>query len=156
MKVFAQNESNIKAQERITELKDNLKKLQSDSLKLEKEKFEIETYIKQRVEKLEATINSYFKFVKFQLFETLQNGEIKECCEVLVNTNGVYVPYSDANHAGRVNAGIDIINCFSIKYGIFLPIFVDFRESVTSLIETKSQIINLVKDSNYKQLTIDK
>ena len=154
LKVFTLHEANVKAKQRIHELKVNQKQLQSDYLKLEKEKFEIEQYIKQKTEKLETTINSYFKFVKFQLFETLQNGEIKECCDVLVNTNGVWAPYSDANHAGRVNSGIDIINCFSNKYNFHIPIFIDFRESVTNIIDTKSQVINLVKDSDYKQLSV--
>jgi hypothetical protein len=88
------------------------------------------------------------------LFETLQNGEIKECCNVLINTNGIDVPYNDANHAGRINAGIDIINCFSKEYQKYLPIFIDFRESVSEIIQTNSQVINLIKDEKYKTLTI--
>jgi len=152
--IIEQHKNNLKSQERIDFLRSELKRLQKEYLILEKEKNEIEEYIKQRVNKLETSINSYFKFVKFQLFETLQNGEIKECCKVLVDTNGVFVPYSDANHAGRVNAGIDIINCFSNKYNVYLPIFIDFRESVSELIETKSQIVNLYKDSDFKKLVI--
>ena len=156
LKKIAQKEANERAEARIIELTESKDNLTKEYLLLEKEKYEIDCYIKERVITLENTINSYFKHVKFQLFEQLQNGELKECCNVLVNTNGIDVPYDDANHAGRINAGIDIINCFSEKYQKYLPIFIDFRESVTSIINTNSQVINLIKDENYKTLTIVK
>ena len=156
LKRLAQKDTNDRAEKRIIELTGSKDKLTKDYLLLEKEKYEIDCYIKERVTQLETTINSFFKYVKFQLFEQLQNGELKECCNVLVNTNGIDVPYDDANHAGRINAGIDIINCFSEKYQKNLPIFIDFRESVTSIIDTNSQVINLIKDENYKTLTIVK
>jgi hypothetical protein len=154
MKKLAQKEANERAENRITELSGSKDKLTKEYLLLEKEKYEIDCYIKERVITLENSINSFFKHVKFQLFETLQNGEIKECCNVLINTNGIDVPYNDANHAGRINAGIDIINCFSKEYQKYLPIFIDFRESVSEIIQTNSQVINLIKDEKYKTLTI--
>jgi DNA repair exonuclease SbcCD ATPase subunit len=156
LRELAQKDANERAEKRIIELTESKDKLTKEYLQLEKEKYEIDCYIKERVTQLETTINSFFKHVKFQLFEQLQNGELKECCNVLVNTNGIDVPYNDANHAGRINAGIDIINCFSEKYQKSLPIFIDFRESVTNIIKTSSQVINLIKDESYKTLTIVK
>lgn len=49
-----------------------------------------------------------------------------------------------ANTAGRINAGLDIINALCRFYNVSAPIFIDSRESVNNLIPTDSQIINLV------------
>ena len=43
-----------------------------------------------------------------------------------------------------MNAGLDIINTLCKFYGVCAPIFIDNRESVNDIIETQSQIINLV------------
>ena len=43
-----------------------------------------------------------------------------------------------------MNAGLDIINTLCKFYGVCAPIFIDNRESVNDIIETESQIINLV------------
>ena len=80
-----------------------------------------------------------FKFVKFRMFNQLINGGTEPTCETLVSG----VPYSSANNAGKINAGIDIINTFSKFYGIFAPIWVDNAESVNSIENTWSQIIKL-------------
>ena len=63
------------------------------------------------------------------------------------------MPFTVANTAKQVNAGIEIINALSRFYGVSAPIFIDNRESVQSLIDTDSQIINLVVSSD-KELTI--
>lgn len=62
------------------------------------------------------------------------------------------MPFNDANNAAKINAGIDIINTLTEFYDISVPIFIDNRESVNNLIETNSQVINLVvsKDKNLK------
>jgi hypothetical protein len=79
------------------------------------------------------------------LFDIQQNGGIIEVCDSMVNTNGKWVPYFEGNTAGRINAGIDIVNALSEHYGVNVPLWVDNAESVTQLAETKSQVIRLVK-----------
>ena len=74
------------------------------------------------------------------MYEQLINGGIVETCEALING----VPYSDANNAAKINAGIDIINTLSKEYDTWAPIFVDNAESVNELIKTESQIVRLV------------
>jgi len=54
------------------------------------------------------------------------------------------VPYSNVNTAGKLNIGLDIINMLTEFYQVSAPIIIDNRESVTDIIECKSQIINLV------------
>ncbi|MNN94222.1 hypothetical protein D3C81_2128090 [compost metagenome] len=78
--------------------------------------------------------------MKFKLFETQVNGGINECCEALIDG----VPFSNANTASQYNAGLDIINALSSFYDVQAPIFIDNRESVNNLIDTDSQIVNLI------------
>lgn len=93
-------------------------------------------------------INDLFKTVNFKLFETQVNGEIKETCEVTVNG----VPYPSVNNAGKTNAGLDVINSLSKHFEKRVPIFVDNAESITDILEVKSQIVKMyvVKNQNLK------
>ena len=52
-------------------------------------------------------------------------------------------PYPDVNNAGKINAGIDIINAICRSKGVTAPIFIDNRESINFLLGTNSQIVNL-------------
>lgn len=89
-------------------------------------------------------INDLFKTVDFRLFETQVNGEIKETCEVTVNG----VPYPSVNNAGKINAGLDVINSLSEHFEKRVPIFVDNAESITDILEVKSQIVKLYVTKN--------
>ncbi len=108
-------------------------------------------FIKTKVKLMESSINSKFKYVKFRFFKTQVNGGIDEDCEALVDG----VPFStNLNSGAKINAGIDIINTLANYYGIKAPIFIDNRESTTKLIDTESQIVNLVVSSSDKKLRI--
>lgn len=140
IKLKLQSKSQIEAADkRMLELQDEQKKLSQQIANVEKEQFVIENFIKAKVDALENVVNSKFKFVKFKMFDELINGGLVECCEVLVDG----VPYRDCNTASKINAGIDVINELSEYYSVSAPIFLDNRESVTNVIPTKSQLINL-------------
>ena len=104
---------------------------------------------------LDEKINGRFKYVRFKLFNQQINGALDECCEALINTNGCWTPYGDANAAGRINGGIDIINTLSEYYGFEAPIFIDNAESVVDLAETKTQAIRLIVSGSDKTLRIE-
>lgn len=144
-----------KAKERIEELMAEERKLAATLAELNRQKNMIDQFIKAKVEFLDERINGRFKFIRFKLFEIQINGGLKECCEALVNTNGSWVPFADANHAGKVNAGLDVINALAEFYGCTAPIFIDFRESVTEILPTKSQVINLYKNEADKVLRVE-
>jgi exonuclease SbcC len=88
------------------------------------------------------------------MFNQQVNGGETETCETLVNSNGAYVPFSDANNAARINAGIDIINTLCMHYDVYAPIFIDNRESVTKLNDCESQIVNLIVSEADKKLRV--
>ena len=133
-------EQNEKLKNRIQELQEKEKKLAQQIAALEGQEYLCEEFIKTKVELLESSINSKFKYVSFKLFDTQVNGGLNETCEALING----VPFSNANTASQINAGLDIINALSEHYGVQAPIFIDNRESVNDLIETNSQVINLL------------
>lgn len=133
-------ESNNKLKDRIEELYEEKKDLNKSIAELENKQFLAEEFIRTKVKLLEERINLKFKNVKFKLFEEQVNGGIQETCKAVVNG----VPYYDVNTAGKVNAGLDIINTLCEYYNISAPIFIDNRESVNTLIPVNSQIVNLI------------
>lgn len=121
---------------------------------LERMEFISLEFQKAKDNELMNRINGMFRFVKFSFIDEQLNGGEKIACNCLVNTNGSWVPFAiDANRAGTINAGLDIINAICKYKGVTAPIFIDNRESVNTLIPTDSQIINLYV-SNHNKLSI--
>lgn len=139
-------EQNEKLKARIEELTEQEKKLAQQIAELEGQDFLCDKFIKTKVELLESSINSKFKYVSFKLFNTLVNGAVEECCEALING----VPFSNANKASQINAGLDIINALCDHYEVEAPIFIDNRESINEILNCNSQIINLVVSQDKK------
>lgn len=135
---------------RVEELQGQESTLAQEISDLEKEQYTIENFIKKKIDTLESLINEKFSFVKFKLFETQINGAEVECCHTLIDG----VPFSDANTASKINAGLDIINTLCEFYKITAPIFIDNRESVINIIECKSQIVNLIVSKPDKTLRV--
>lgn len=100
----------------------------------------MEGFTKAKINECENRINGLFTHVTFKLYDYTLEGNAVETCVPLVNG----IPFFVANTAGRINAGLDIINALCRFYNVSAPIFIDSRESVNNLIPTDSQIINLV------------
>jgi len=149
-KIYSQNKFET-AKARIKELESEKKIIAEKYQELEKEIYTVEEFTKLKVELMDHKINSKFKFAKFQLFKTLVNGSLEECCETMYND----IPYSDLNNAARINVGLDIINTFSKHYGITAPIFIDNAESVVEIEKTEGQQIKLVVSREDKKLRME-
>lgn len=141
---LAKEEQAKQADARIEELKAEEKELAEEYAQLEKEQYLIEEFIRTKVSLIESSINTRFNMVRFKLFNEQVNGALDETCETLINSNGAWVPWTDANSAGRINAGLDIIRTLSDHYDVSAPMFVDNAESVNQLIPIDSQVIRLV------------
>lgn len=151
LKMELQKEARIKeADQRIEQLANEEKQLAQTIASQEKEMYVIESFEKAKSDRIETSVNSMFKHVNFKLFKTLINGGEEPTCKALING----VPYSDANTASKINAGLDIINTLCNHYGVTAPIFIDNRESVVELIYSPSQIINLVVSEGDKKLRV--
>lgn len=134
----------------VAELEAQERELSQQIAQLEGTEFLIESYNTTLMDVVESRINRYFEVVKFKMFRQQVNGGSEPCCDILIDG----VPFEAANTASRINAGLDIINAFCKHYDVSAPIFIDNRECVTQIIPCVSQIINLFKDEQYKQLTL--
>lgn len=148
---LAQEAHNKELRARVRELEKELQETSQRYADAEGIEYLCEQFIKTKVELLESSINGKFSTVSFKLFSTQVNGGITETCEALIDG----VPFGNANSAAQTNGGIDIINTLCEFYQVTGPIFLDNRESVTRIIPTKSQIINLFVDENEKILKVE-
>lgn len=105
---------------------------------------------KAKDEELLKRINGMFEVVSFSFLSTQLNGNEKLTCVCTVNGT----PYPDVNNAGKINAGLDIINAICNAKGVTAPIFVDNAESVNDILKTYSQKIMLyvTKDSTIRKI----
>ena len=125
---------------RIKELEDEERIFSQQIAELEGQEFLAEEFIKAKVSMLENKINNTFKYVTFKMFDVQINGGITETCQALIKG----VPFADANNAGKINAGLDIIEAMSKYYDTYCPVFIDNAESVNELIVISGQLIRLV------------
>lgn len=130
-----------KSEKEISYLEDRGRSLSQQIADLEKQEFAAKEFTKAKIDACETKINSLFKITTFKLFDYTLDGNTIETCKALDRSG---VPYDTTNTAQQINMGIDIINALSKYYGVSAPIFIDRRESVNNLIDTQSQIINLV------------
>lgn len=135
---------NDKTSKRIETLKADERKHAEKIAELEGHQYLCEEFTRKKVNLLDSRINEKFDLVKFKMFNEQVNGALVSTCEAMV----AGVPYSNANNAAQINAGLDIIKALQEFYDFKAPIFVDNRESVNEIIPMESQIINLsVSDS---------
>lgn len=137
----------------IAELESRGKDIAQQIADIECEEYTVQQFTKAKIDECEKRINSLFTMATFRLFEyTIEDAKKEnpiETCVPLVDG----VPFTVANTASKVNAGLDIINALTSFYGVKAPIFIDNRESVNEIIPTQSQVINLVVTKD-KQLVI--
>lgn len=136
--------------ERVKELERKQQQLANDKNELDEAMFLMDEFIKAKVDILEQSINSHFKYARFKMFNVLVNGNIEECCE----TTYKGVPYRSMNNAARMNVGLDIINALTSYFKVNAPVFIDNAEAVTSFIPCHSQVIQLFVDATFKELTV--
>lgn len=140
-----------KKRERITELQEEEKTLNTQLSELESKEEIAKEFTKAIITELESKVNALFTNVRFTMFEHKLNGALKPTCECSVGG----VPYSDLNNADKINAGIDIINAICSYNNVYAPCFIDNAESINDVLPMKSQAIHLIV-SRDKQLTVIK
>lgn len=125
---------------RIEELQASEKTLLQERANAQRKLATAERLTKERMTAVEEKVNKLFTLVRFQMFEpTATTGDEKPGCTCWVGE----AKYGDKNKAGKVNAGLDIINAFCRYHGVRAPIFIDNAESVNEFIPTESQLVLL-------------
>lgn len=132
--------TNDKALYTISEYEDSMKTHGINQAFLEGLLYQCDRFVVVRTEKMEGKINSMFKDVTFKLFKEQINGGIEETCEAIVNGT----TFHDANTAGQINAGLDIISTLMDHYGIQMPVFVDNLNLITDPRQLNTQMIRMV------------
>ncbi|HBG40217.1 MAG TPA: hypothetical protein DDW85_02235 [Porphyromonadaceae bacterium] len=135
--------------ERIFQLEDMIAKNNQALADLQRMELIYTDFQKAKDNELVKKINGMFKLVSFNFVSEQLNGNEKITCVCTVDGT----PYPDVNNAGKINAGLDIINAICRSKGITAPIFIDNAESINQTIETDSQLIKLVV-SHYPKLMI--
>jgi len=118
----------------------------------EKELFIIQEFEVARMTLTEDAINDKFKKVKFKMFEELVDGTKIPRCICLFGG----VPFHGGlNSAGKIQAGLDIIDTLCDFYNTQAVIFIDNAESITEIPKTKSQQIRLLVEKGTNPLIVE-
>lgn len=133
----------------IAQLRARERELAQRIAEIEKREMLADSLQHAQMDEIERRVNGMFKMVRFRMYEKQINGGETDTCLAMING----VPFADANKAGKINGGLDIINTLCRFHGITAPIFIDNAESVNDFIPTESQIIKL-EVTREPQLTI--
>jgi len=135
------NEKSIKdTKKRIAEINENSKEVAKLKAEMTGHYKLVLDFNTLKINDIEPKVNSLFETVKFKLFDVPIDGTPTPTCQSLVNG----VPWQSANSAAQIQSGIEIVNKLSEYKKIYAPMFVDNRESITTLPDSKSQRINLI------------
>lgn len=150
-KKIAMSQKNVEIDERIEELQEEQRITAQKIADVEKMLYLLDEFIKYKLDKISDSINSQFEMVNFILFKSQLNGGIAETCECQYKG----VPYSSLNSASKIQCGLDIIRTLQRMYGVFVPVFVDNRESCTNIPTMDCQVISLVVSPTDTDLRIE-
>ena len=84
-------------------------------------------------------LNSLLKNVKINTFNVQKNGDVKETFEITMYG----VPYTSLNSAGKIIAGVELIQLINKALDINFPIVIDNKESITKKFDVENQLITL-------------
>lgn len=122
-----------------------LKESAVELAKLEGMLNKVTAYEREKASIISNRVNGKFDYIQVQMTEVNKSGELVDTCKIL-DTDGVSA--SSTNFASQVRCGIDISTAFCKFYGINLPMFIDFAESICedNYPETERQTIKLIVD----------
>lgn len=129
------------AEKRIAELNEQKKELQKEKAQLQGKDDLLADFEHAKMGEVERRVNALFKYVQFKMYRQ-QIEEEKQVPDCVCYIDGVR--YTDKNNAGKINAGLDVINTLCAFHKVNAPIFIDNAESVNEFIPVASQLITLV------------
>ncbi len=102
---------------------------------------QIKAYKKSKISTVENKVNSFFSLIHWKFYEqNISNDGEKEICTA-IDKDGV--DYGNANDGTVINMGVDIISGIAKATDLFVPLFVDRKESVEHIVPVKQQVISL-------------
>lgn len=132
---IAKAENDARIDEQISELQHKQKKYAQKKADAEKILEQLNMISRAKNELLEKEINSWFRIIRFKLFDYFKNGEYKDCinAEVLNTEDGKWYQIGKtANTALEIIGKMDIIDGFQKFFGRNYPVFVDSATEMDS------------------------
>lgn len=131
--------------EKIIEKEKELKDSAVELARLEGLLNKVNQYEREKASIISDRVNGKFDYVKVEMTEVNKSGDIVDTCRIL-DSDGVNA--SVTNFASQVRCGMDISTAFCKFYGLNLPMFIDFAESMNedNLPETERQMVRLIVD----------
>jgi len=131
-------------------LENEMRELSQEKANIEQKEFNVENFERAKIEIVEDSVNGMFSVVKFKLFNILLNGGIELCCDTLING----VPYESLNTGSKLFASMDVIKFLNKKTGVYAPVLIDNKETVSVLMDMDCQLILLEKVTGVKKLQV--
>jgi hypothetical protein len=137
------------SQDEVDNLTDRQRELSQLIADNERMKDLVEQFDRAKCKLAEDKINSNFEVIKFKLFETQINGEIKDVCRILVDGEDYE---RNLNHGSRILAEIDLCRAFQKAYNVELPIMVDDLECLDTwrIPNIPNQLIGFMRTDDKK------
>ena len=102
---------------------------------------QIKAYKKAKINLVEQKVNSYFSLIRWKFYQQNKtNDDEKEICTA-IDKDGI--DYDNTNDGTVIDMGVDIISGISKASNIFVPLFVDRKESAEHIVPVEQQIICL-------------
>ena len=131
---------------KIKEMQEDLRANSIEKAKLEGKLAKVKEYEEEKAKIISANVNKLFNFVNIEIFELNKSGEFVPSCKIL-DADGVDAKVT--NFASYIRCGVDISDAFCKLYGLSLPLFIDFAESICedNYPDTDRQTIKLIVDN---------
>ena len=154
-KQIALSQRNIEIDEQIADLRNKQSEYEQNKANAEKILYQLDLVSKRKNELLTDDINKHFEIVRWQMFEYQKNGEIKDCCVLLIDGKR----FGESTNKGReILAKLDIIKGLQKFYGQYYPVFLDNAESLSEetlkRIDMPCQLI-LLKVTEDRELKVE-
>ncbi len=152
---LSKSDDNSRIDSQIEELQRQQIEFEQNIANNEKVLYQLDLILRRKHEVLSDSINKHFKLVKWQFWEFLKNGELRDT--VVAKVNGK--PFdSSLNTAMQIRAKLDIIQGLQNFYNEFYPVMLDSSEMLDSnslsLIDMPCQMVYLKVGEN-KELFVN-
>lgn len=141
LKILAAEQVNAKIEEEKLKLDNRAKELAQIIADCGDIIRQIKAYKKAKIMLIESKVNSFFNLIRWKFYEqNITNDDEKEICTA-IDKDGV--DYENTNDGTVINMGVDIIGGISKATDIYVPLFVDRKESAEYIVPVEQQTIFL-------------
>ncbi len=102
---------------------------------------QIKAYKKAKITLVEEKVNSYFSLIRWKFYEQNRTNDDDKAICTAIDKDGV--DYDNTNDGTVIDMGVDIIGGISKASNIFVPLFVDRKESAEKIVPVEQQTIFL-------------